>query len=232
MLSEISQKITKISIPVACAILLVASAKPADAKSWQQQHPRRAEVLRRDNNINNRINNDYGHLNGHYGQLEHQDYQVRQQEQADARANGGYITKGQQGQLNREENAMNQEIKYDNTNNSFVQNHPRRAEVLGRDASLNYSINRDEGHLDGQYKNLEAEDRGIQQQEQSDARANGGYITKAEQQQLNQEENGLRNQINMDHNASGWQGSVTGHPIPQPTPFQGAPITGAPISAQ
>jgi hypothetical protein len=223
MLSEASLKITKISIPVACAILLVASAKPADAKDWQQQHPRRAEVLRRDNNINNRINNNYGNLNGHYGQLERQDWQVRRQEQSDARANGGYITRGQQGQLNREERSMNQEIRMDNTNNPFVQNHPRRAEVLGRDANLNYSINKDEGHLDGQYKNLEAEDRGIRQQEQSDARANGGYITRAEKMQLNQEENCLRNQIQQDHNG-GATGVVTGHPIPQPTPFQSTPI--------
>src|SRR5262249_35337740 len=69
-------------------------------------HPRRAEVLGRDARIDARINNDYGHLGGHYGQLEREDNSIRRQEQRDARTNGGYITRGQQVQLNREENAL------------------------------------------------------------------------------------------------------------------------------
>jgi hypothetical protein len=165
---------------------------------FSQVHPRRAEVLGRDRNLNNNINADRGHLGGQYNHLESQDRSIRAQEQRDARQNGGYITKGQQGQLNREENALRNETKYDNTNNSFVQNHPRRAEVLARDSNLNYKINKDEGNLGGHYQQLENKDRSIQRQEQTDARENGGYITKAEQTQLNHEENHLNNQIKRD----------------------------------
>ena len=184
---------------LAASLMLTAITSAAQAKGFAQQHPWRAEVLRRDNNINQRVNNDYGHLGGHYGQLERQDWQIRRQEQADASANGGHLTSGEYGQLNREENALSQETRMDNTHNPFVQNHPRRAEVLSRDANLDYRINKDEGHLGGQYSHLESEDRSIYNQEQADARANGGHITSAEQSQLNHEENALSEQVRMDN---------------------------------
>lgn len=185
--------------------IMSASSTAALAQTWARQHPRRAEVLRRDNNLNNRINNNVGHLSGQYGHLERQDGQIRQQEQADARRNGGFITRGQQTQLNREENVLGQETRFDNTNNRFVQNHPARAEVLARDANLNYAINKDQGHLEGQYGQLMSEDHSIVRQEHQDARANGGYITSAQRMQLNQEETGLRNQIRQDYSGSGIQ---------------------------
>jgi hypothetical protein len=181
------------------AVCALSSVAPSFAGNFRENHPRRAEVLGRDRNINRRINNDYGHLGGNFGHLKGQDRQIAMQEQRDARQNGGFITKGQQGQLNREENSLSKETFFDNKNNKFVQNHPRRSEVLGRDANLNYAINKDEGHLGGNYGALEKEDRGIQRQEQQDARANGGYITKGEQHQLNQEESSLRNQIRQDN---------------------------------
>ena len=81
--------------------------------SFAQKHPRRAEVLGRDNRINGRLNRDYGKLGGHYGQLKQEDKSIKQQEQADAKANGGYITKSQKQQLNSEENSVNQQIKQD-----------------------------------------------------------------------------------------------------------------------
>jgi len=184
---------------VAAMLLTVSSSSPSFAGNFKQNHPRRAQVLGRAGNINQRLNNNYGHLGGNYGHLASQDGQIVGQEQRDARNNGGYITKGQQGQLNREENSLSKETFYDNKNNKFVQNHPRRSEVMSRDSNLNYSINKDEGHLGGNYKGLEQEDRSIAQQQRSDAKANGGYITKSEQHQLNQEESGLRNQINQDN---------------------------------
>jgi hypothetical protein len=184
----------------ALAGLIISTSNNPSFADFAQKHPRRAEVLRRDNNINNRINKDFGHLGGKYGHLERQDRQIRAQEQADARKNGGFITKGQQGQLNREENALSRQTFFDNKNNKFVQNHPRRAQVLARDANLNYAVNKDEGHLGGNYKALAADDKSIARQEQLDAHANGGHITKQEQRQLNSEENNLRNQIKQDYN--------------------------------
>ena len=249
---------------------------------WGQQHPRRAEVLVRDNRINNRLNSDRGYLGGNYGQLKTEDRAIRQQEQADARFNGGYITKGEQRQLNHEENQLNHQIRndydpYQQTGTgggypghgypggggfpghgypgggypgggytgggylgggypgggytgggypgginpggtvtpisypggvvptggfpgggNFAQNHPRRAEVLGRDANLNNQVQADRGDLSGHYNQLNREDSAIRRQEQADARFNGGYITPGEQKQLNREENHVQNQINRD----------------------------------
>ncbi len=189
---------------------------------FEDNHPRRSEVLGRDNRLNWNINKDRGQLGGHYNQLEQEQRSIRQQEQADARANGGYITRQQQMQLNGEENRLHNQLSSDfrggegfgphsgfggqgglgrggyHFGDKFEDNHPRRSEVLARDNNLNYQINKDRGHLDGQYGNLEQQQRSIRQQEQSDARANGGYITQQQQQQLNQEENQLHQQINQD----------------------------------
>jgi hypothetical protein len=81
----------------------------------------------------------------------------------------------------------------------FAFNHPRRAEVLGRDAALNHELCRDRGSLSGQYGRLRNEDRAIARQEQRDAWRNGGYITRGEQRRLNHEENRVQRQINHDH---------------------------------
>jgi hypothetical protein len=202
------------------ALTAVFSTTASFAGGWGQQHPRRAEVLGRDNHINNRLNNDRGQLGGNYGRLKSEDRAIRQQAQADARFNGGYITKGEQGQLNHEENHLNSQIRRDytgggvpggggnpggggigyggNGNGSFANNHPRRYEVLNRDGNLNTQIQADKGNLDGHYGQLNREDQSIRRQEQADARANGGYITSAQQQQLNHEENRVQRQINRD----------------------------------
>ncbi|HEY9684324.1 MAG TPA: hypothetical protein V6C89_00135 [Drouetiella sp.] len=191
------------------ALALCSSLSPSFARGWGQQHPRRAEVLGRDNNINNRLNADRGNLGGNYGRLKSEDRAIRAQEQADARLNGGYITKGEQHQLNREENHLNNQIRRDYTGGfsggggypgggNFAHNHPRRAEVLGRDNRLNRELHADRGDLSGHYSQLRGEDIAIRQQEQADARANGGYITPGQQAQLNREENHVQRQINRD----------------------------------
>jgi hypothetical protein len=94
-------------------VLLLSTGSASWARTFAQRHPRRAEVLHRDNNINNRINADKGHLDGHYSQLKREDRSVAHQEQRDARINGGYITKGQKYHLNREENRINNQIRHD-----------------------------------------------------------------------------------------------------------------------
>jgi hypothetical protein len=70
-------------------------------------------VLHRDIRIGGTLNADAGKLGGNYGSLKQQQQSIRQQEQADAAANGGHITKAQQGQLNGEEKLLNQEIRAD-----------------------------------------------------------------------------------------------------------------------
>lgn len=107
------------TIMTGMAILGAAySSVNAPALAWHGQnfannHPRRAEVLQRDNNLNRRINNNRGNLDGHYNQLKREDRAIHQQERRMARNNGGYITRGQQNKLNREENHINNQIKRD-----------------------------------------------------------------------------------------------------------------------
>jgi len=72
--------------------------------------------------------------------------------------------------------------------------HPRRAEVNARlnNQARRIHQERKEGEITGaQAADLHAEDRGIRAQERFDASHNGGDITKAEQGQLNHEENGV-----------------------------------------
>jgi hypothetical protein len=184
---------------LAIASIAASSNCPSFAGRFAQNHPRRSEVLGRDRNLNRRIATNQGNLGGNFGHLERQDRSIGRQEQRDVRQNGGFITRGQQGQLNREENSLGRETFYDNKNNQFVQNHPRRSEVMGRDANLNYAINKDAGHLGGNYRSLEQQDHSIAQQQRADARANGGYITKPEQHQLNQEESALHQEVKQDY---------------------------------
>jgi hypothetical protein len=60
------------------------------------------------------------------------------------------------------------------TGGNFAVEHPRRNEV---------TLNKQEA------QQLRANDRAIKQQEHADVKANGGYLTGAQQKQINQEEN-------------------------------------------
>jgi len=74
----------------------------------------------------------------------------------------------------------------------WAHRHPRQREVLAREHHQIARINaeRREGEITGaQARALRSSDRAIAAQDHADARANGGYITKAEQHQLNAEEN-------------------------------------------
>ena len=78
------------------------------------------------------------------------------------------------------------------TGGEFAKDHPRRNEVNKRVDNQRERIN--EGVKDGKLSHQQAEqlrsnDRAIKQQEHADVKANGGYLTRGEQKQLNQEEN-------------------------------------------
>jgi hypothetical protein len=78
------------------------------------------------------------------------------------------------------------------TGGQFAVNHPRRNEVNKRVKNQRRRINQDvkSGKLTTQQaQQLKANDLAIKQQEHADVKANGGYLTKGEQKQLNQEEN-------------------------------------------
>jgi hypothetical protein len=76
--------------------------------------------------------------------------------------------------------------------------HPRRAEVNARLANQDRRIHqeRKEGEITAaQAHDLHAEDRGIRAQERYDASVHDGHITRAEQAQLNHQENQVGRQI-------------------------------------
>lgn len=84
----------------------------AEDKKFDKKHPRRAEVIHREQNEKRK--NNAAAAQGKITQqqankLDAQDNKIRQQERTDAAENGGHITKAEQHQLNKEENHVNQE---------------------------------------------------------------------------------------------------------------------------
>lgn len=78
------------------------------------------------------------------------------------------------------------------TGGQFAKKHPRRNQVNKRVKNQRARINKDvaSGKLTPQQaQQLRANDRAIKQQEHADVKANGGYLTKGQQKQINQEEN-------------------------------------------
>jgi hypothetical protein len=91
----------------------------ARANEFAEKHPRRAEVNRRERHQQNRIANGIksGRLNSsEAANLEGQESAIKTQERAEVKQNGGYLTKGQQRQLNQEENGLSHEIYNDKHN--------------------------------------------------------------------------------------------------------------------
>src|SRR5277367_829842 len=81
---------------------------------------------------------------------------------------------------------------------TWQKNHPRREQVNHRLANQNNRIHNDvkNGTLTkNQAAALHHEDHQVRQEERDMASQNGGHITKPEQHVLNQQENGISNQI-------------------------------------
>ncbi len=102
---------------VAIAILTLGvgagTAELANAGTWNQNHPRRAEVNARLANQNHRINQELreGEITrGQARALHAQDRLIRNEERFMARQNGGHITRSEQRSLNQQENAVSREI--------------------------------------------------------------------------------------------------------------------------
>lgn len=88
----------------------------------------------------------------------------------------------------------------------FAKKHPRRNQVNKRVKKQRARIN--EGVKDGkltqqQASQLRANDNAVKAQEHADVKANGGHLTKAEQRQLNQEENANSKLIRDEKNPAG-----------------------------
>ena len=88
----------------------------ARAQTFDQDHPRRAEVVKRLNNEDARISagRTEGELSRRQAnQLRKEDRAIRAEERADATLNHGRITKGEQRQLNKQENQLSRQIHRD-----------------------------------------------------------------------------------------------------------------------
>lgn len=170
---------------------MVLSTKALAKEDFKEKHPRRAEVNERIRNQEKRIREGLasGKLTpAQAKELRGEEAGMKAEEQAEVKANGGYLTKGEQKQLNQELNQDSRQIKHD----EFKDEHPRRAEVNGRINSEDRRIEQGEksGELTAtQAKQLDGEVAGVKAQEKAEVAANGGYLTKGEQKQLNQELN-------------------------------------------
>ncbi len=81
--------------------------------AWRASHPRRAEVNQRLDNQNARIREGVqsGKLtHAQAAQLHADDHQIRTEERAMAKENGGHVTKAEQRALNQQENATSAQI--------------------------------------------------------------------------------------------------------------------------
>lgn len=94
---------------MACGAATGASAETR----WGYNHPRQHEVLARVGHQERRVTHERreGEISAAKAhRLRMADARMARQDHRDARINGGFITKGQQRQLNREENGVSRRI--------------------------------------------------------------------------------------------------------------------------
>jgi len=107
-------RITKFSMIAIALATLGSSLTSASAETlWQANHPRRVEVNGRLAVQNFRINQGVadGRITPFQAQrLRAEDREVRAEERAMARFNGGHITRAEQRALNQQENAVSRQI--------------------------------------------------------------------------------------------------------------------------
>jgi hypothetical protein len=111
---EVMTRITKFSMIAIALATLGSSLTSASAETlWQANHPRRVEVNGRLAVQNFRINQGVadGRITPFQAQrLRAEDREVRAEERAMARFNGGHITRAEQRALNQQENAVSRQI--------------------------------------------------------------------------------------------------------------------------
>jgi len=106
-------KLGKVLSLTTAALLLGASWSAAQAGTWQQNHPRRAQVNGRLANQNRRIHADVRNGTMTHAQaraMHRDDHAIRQEERDMAHQDGGHITKIEKHALNQQENATSRDI--------------------------------------------------------------------------------------------------------------------------
>lgn len=178
-------------------MMISLGAQAKDVKDTKD-HPRREEVNERIRNENRRITRllkegkiTQAQADKMRGELKG----VKAEEKAEVKANGGYLTKPEQKQLNQQLNQDGRQISHDK---KYDAKHPRIKEVNNRIDNQEDRINA--GVKDGQLtpaeaKQLRGEEAGVKAEEKAEIKANGGHLTKSEQEQMNQELNQDSKQI-------------------------------------
>jgi hypothetical protein len=109
-------KLGRILMAGAAAVILGSGfSASAFANTWQANHPRRAEVNHRLAHQDHRINHEFrtGQISrGRAMYLHHEDREIRGEERAMARMDGGHITGADQRALNQQENYVSRQIGY------------------------------------------------------------------------------------------------------------------------
>jgi hypothetical protein len=106
-------KALRVSAIILSLVTLLGAAGSASAATWNQRHPRRAEVNARLDNQNRRINEERreGELTARQARRLHtEDRIIRHEERFMAAQNHGHITRAEQRALNQQENAVSGQI--------------------------------------------------------------------------------------------------------------------------
>jgi hypothetical protein len=172
---------------------------------WLADHPRQAEVLRRDWREQDRVNGLFADGKITAAQRDLIIAQLRavaHEDRADARADGGAITPAEKAEMNKQENALNREIMKDaKVDAAWMKAHPLQAEVLRRDRREQDRVRAlmASGQItEAQGQALLAELKDVAREDRADAEANGGFITRGQQGTMNGQENEVNAAIKTD----------------------------------
>jgi len=182
-----------------------ADAREAKPGVVDPGHPRVNEVNQRGENQQQRIAQGVaaGTLNpGQTAKIEGQEAKIQGQEAADMNGDHGHLTQAEQNKLNREENHVSTEI-YDDKHGiakpgNFDPGHPRVNEVTQREENQQQRISQGvaSGKLTaGETAGLEKKEQKIQKEKVADMAGDKGHLTKAEQRQLNKQQNHVSHRI-------------------------------------
>ena len=98
------------------SVLGLSGIATASAATWDQRHPRRAEVNHRLANQDRRIDRDFreGKISAREARYLHrEDHTVRADERFDARFDRSHLTRSDQRSLNQDENGISRQIYRD-----------------------------------------------------------------------------------------------------------------------
>lgn len=173
---------------VALSLALAAGAFAQAGKRTENQQDRIAEGVKS------------GQLTaGETSKLEREEARIHREAKADRAKNGGKLTPAEKKAINRQQNAVSDQI-YKDKHNAAAQ-HYGNNEVDARRADQQQRIANGiaSGTLKpGETARLESKEAGINHEVKAERAANGGKLTPAERRTVNKQQNAVSNQIYKD----------------------------------